>query len=335
MSVYVDKKFLMLVSTRLPLFKQKSAELYNFRCPFCGDSRKNKLKARGYIYRRKSDLFYSCHNCGLSTSFGKFLQQIDSVLYSDYQLERYKNESSGNAKKPDFTLAKTKPVFNKTINLPTIDTLSSKHPARVFLEKRKIPLEKNKNIFYAEDFAAFVDEILPGNEKNLHKNDARIVIPFYDEKNILQGFQGRTISDSEIRYITITLNEESKKVYGLNTIDLSKKVYVVEGPFDSMFLQNSIAMMDASLQRVVRLLGPYDYVFIFDNEKRNRDIIKQMKSTIDLHQNICIWPNHINEKDINDMILGGYSSSEIQSIIDNNTYNGIRAKLELESWKKI
>lgn len=335
MSIFIDKKFLMFVSARLSHFKQKGPDLYNFRCPFCGDSKKNKHKARGYVYRRKSDMLYICHNCGLSTSFGRLLKNIDSTLFQEYQLERYKNESSGNTKQPDFTLAKTKPLFNKKINLPSIDSLPENHPARQFFVKRKLPPEKNKNIFYAQDFAAFIDEILPNNDKNLHKNDERIVIPFYDKKNILQGVQGRTISNSKIRYITITLSEESKKVYGLNTIDLSKKIYVVEGPIDSFFLQNGIAMMDASLCRVVSLVGDCDFVLVWDNEPRNREIVKHMEKAIELGYNLCVWPKNMEEKDINDMILAGYSPAEIQAIIDKNTFSNLRAKLEYEQWKKI
>lgn len=335
MSLYTDKEYLMSVSSRLPLFKRKGPDLYNFRCPFCGDSKKNKLKARGYIYRKKSNLFYTCHNCGIQISFGNFLKSIDNNLYSKYQLDRYKNESSSNVRAPDFSMAQEKPIFNKKINLPSILSLHPNHPARVFIEKRKLPHDKISNLFYAEDYAKFVDEIYPENNKGLHEKDERIVIPFYDEKKILWGFQGRTISNSPVRYITITLNETSKKVYGLDTVDLSKKIYVVEGPFDSMFLQNSIAMMDASLYRAKLLVGDHDYVFIFDNENRNKDVCKQMKKTIEMGYPVCIWPSYIEEKDINDMIIGGKSPSVIQSIIDNNTYQDVRAKLEFENWKKI
>ena len=335
MSIFIDKKFLLSISNRLSQFKQKSADLYNFRCPFCGDSKKNTLKARGYIFRRKSDLFFTCHNCGFSTSFGNFLKTIDPILYKEYQMERFKNESSGNIKKPDFSLAKTKPVFTKSINLPSIESLSENHPARLFLSKRKIPSEKNKILFYAKDFSSFIDELMPNNDKNLPKTDERIVIPFYDEKNNLQGLQGRTISNSKVRYITITLNEESKKVYGLNAVDFSKKIYVVEGPLDSLFLQNSIAIMDATLYKAIPIVGNHDYVFVYDNESRNKDIIRHMKKTIEMGQNICVWPSHINEKDINDMVLAGQSPSEIQNIIDKNTFNGLRARLEFEQWKKI
>ena len=335
MALFIDRKFMTLVSPKLEKFAQKNDYIWNFRCPFCGDSKKNKIKARGYVYRKKNDLFFMCHNCSTSTSFGKFLKSIDPLLYKEYQLERYKNDSHSNVKLPDFSAAKTKPVFNKTINLPTIDSLPDNHPAKIFVTKRRIPQEKNKNIFYAQDFAAFIDEILPDNNKKLYKNDERIVIPFYDEKNILQGVQGRAIGKSEIRYITITLNEEAKKVYGLNTVDFTKKIYVVEGPIDSFFLHNSIAMMDASLYRATVAVGKYDFVFVYDNEPRNKEIVKHMKKTIDLNHSICIWPKDMKEKDINDMILAGRSSSEIQYIIDKNTHSDLRAKLELENWKKI
>lgn len=335
MSIFLDKKYISLVSSKLDKFKQKSTDLYNMRCPVCGDSHKNKTKARGYLYRKKNDFFFMCHNCGSSMSFGNFLKSLDVLLYKEYQLERYKNDSHSNVKAPDFSLAKTKPIFKKTINLPTIDSLPENHPAKQFMVKRKIPKEKNKFIFFAKDFASFINELLPNNEKNLTENDERIVIPFYDENNILQGVQGRTLGKSEIRYITIILNEASKKIYGLNNLDLSKKIYVVEGPFDSMFLQNSIAVMDASLYKVNMLLGKLDYVFIWDNEPRNKEITKHMAKSIRLGLNVCVWPKTIKEKDINDMILNGMSGSAIQSIIDNHTYNGIRAKLEYEQWNKI
>jgi hypothetical protein len=139
--LYIDRKYISLVSTKLERFKQKSEFLWNFRCPICGDSHKNKLKTRGYFYRRKSDLYFQCHNCGTSLSIGNFLKTIDRSLYREYQLERYKNENKGNVATPDFSIAKTKPVFNivQKINLPTIESLPEDHAAKKYLVDRKIP----------------------------------------------------------------------------------------------------------------------------------------------------------------------------------------------------
>ena len=336
MSLYIDKKFVSLVSRKLERFKQKSEYLWNFRCPVCGDSHKDKLKARGYFYRRKSDLYFTCHNCGTSLSVGNFLKIIDSSLYREYQLERYKNESSGNVAKPDFTIAKTKPVFNikPKINLPSIALLPSGHIAKEYLKNRKIPAEKLNDIYYADNFKAFVLELLPNYEKTLFE-EKRIVFPFYDEEKNLVGFQGRAIGDSKVKYITVKLDDDNKKVFGLDRVDFSKKVYVVEGPIDSLFLQNSLATMDAQLYNITLLTGNHDYVFIHDNEPRNPSIVKQMAKTISHGKNIFIWPSDVKEKDINDWIMTGATPSEIQSIIDTNTFEGLRAKLEFERWRKV
>ena len=335
MSLYIDKKYISLLAPKLDKFRQKSEYLWNFRCPVCGDSQKNKLKMRGYIYRRKSDLFFSCHNCGTGHSFGNLLKMVDRSLYSQYQMERFKNESAGNTAKPDFSMLMEKPVFNtqKKINLPTIESLPITHAARGYVKDRFIPKERWSDLYYAEDFDLFVKDIFPEYDKKLYA-EPRLVIPFYDEKNILLGFQGRALVNSKVKYITIKLSDDNLKVYGLDRVDKTKKIYVVEGPIDSMFLQNSLAMMDASLYNVISTVGNYDYTFVFDNEPRNKDVCKHMQKTIAMGKSICIWPKHITAKDINEMILQGTPPAMIQGIIDSNTFSLLKAQLEFGSWSK-
>ena len=335
MSLYIDKKYISLLAPKLDKFRQKSEYLWNFRCPVCGDSQKNKLKMRGYIYRRKSDLFFTCHNCGTGHSFGNLLKMVDRSLYSQYQMERFKNESAGNTAKPDFSMVMEKPVFNiqKKINLPTIESLPISHAARGYVKDRFIPKERWSDLYYAEDFDLFVKDIFPDYDKKLYA-EPRLVIPFYDEKNILLGFQGRALVNSKVKYITIKLSDDNLKVYGLDRVDKTKKIYVVEGPIDSMFLQNSLAMMDASLYNVISTVGNYDYTFVFDNEPRNKDVCKHMQKAITMGKSVCIWPKHLDMKDINEMILRGYSPAVIQGIIDSNTFSLLKAQLEFGSWSK-
>jgi len=335
MSLYIDKKYISLLAPKLDKFRQKSEYLWNFRCPVCGDSQKNKLKMRGYIYRRKSDLFFTCHNCGTGHSFGNLLKMVDRSLYSQYQMERFKNESAGNTAKPDFSMLMEKPVFNtqKKINLPNIESLPITHAGRAYVKDRFIPKERWSDLYYAEDFDLFVKDIFPEYDKKLYA-EPRLVIPFYDEKNILLGFQGRALVNSKVKYITIKLSDDNLKVYGLDRVDKTKKIYVVEGPIDSMFLQNSLAMMDASLYNVISTVGNYDYTFVFDNEPRNKDVCKHMQKTIAMGKSICIWPKHITTKDINEMILKGTSPAMIQGIIDSNTFSLLKAQLEFGSWSK-
>lgn len=335
MSLYIDKKFVSLVSTKLERFKQKSEFLWNFRCPICNDSAKNKMKTRGYFYRRKSDLFFQCHNCGTSLAMGNFLKAVDPSLYREYQLERYKNENAGNVSKPDFSMAKIKPVFSKSqINLPSIVSLPEDHVAKQYLIKRKIPRDMLNDIYYANDFKAFVLELIPDYEKTLY-NEQRIIFPFYDQEKKLLGFQGRAIGESKVKYITVKLSDDNKKIFGLDRVDFDKKVYVVEGIIDSIFIQNSIAIMDASLHKIRSILGDHDYVLIPDRDIRNREVMKNVAKMIEMKYNVCLLPNNLLGKDINDLIITGTTSSEIMNIIYSNTWSDLRARLEFEQWKKI
>jgi hypothetical protein len=265
---------------------------------------------------------------------GNFIKTVDRSLYREYQMEKFKETSHSNTPAPDFTWAKSKPVFNTTqkINLPTIEELSVEHFARKYLVDRKIPPEK---LYFADDFKSFVEEMLPDYDKTLIAGEKRIIIPFYDEKNTLLGFQGRAIGESKVKYITVKLDDDNRKIFGLDTVDFTKKIYVVEGPLDSLFLQNSLATMDASLTNIVSVLGDHDYVFVFDNESRNAAIVRHMKRAIDMQKNICIWPKNVVEKDINDMVCAGMIGGDIQGIIDRNTHCGLKAKLEFELWKKV
>jgi transcription elongation factor Elf1 len=338
LSIYTDKKYLMMVSRKLALFTAKSEYLFNFRCILCGDSKKNKTKCRAYIYRRKSDLFFSCHNCGKSLSFGNFLKSIDKALYDEYIMERFAEESGGNSPKPNFDDFKTVPIIKKIrdnlINLPSINDLPSDHHARKYILQRKIPSEHYSRIFYASDFKDFVTQKVPEKAENLLDNDKRIVLPFWDENKNLLGFQGRALSKSAVKYITVKLDEYAKKVYGLDLVDFSKLVPVVEGPIDSLFIKNSLASMDATLQNIIPIVGndDADYVFVYDNEPRNSHVHKSMAKTIDAGLSIVIWPPSVHEKDINEMVLSG---RDVDKLISDRTYSGILAKLEFERWKKI
>ena len=91
----IDSKYVNLVSSRLQKFKRVKTNLYNFRCPICGDSKKHKNKARGYIYSHKADMNFKCHNCGASSSLSNFIKTLDPVLYKQYIFEKFKDRNTG------------------------------------------------------------------------------------------------------------------------------------------------------------------------------------------------------------------------------------------------
>ena len=133
----IDSKYVTLVSSRLDKFKRVKANLYNFRCPICGDSQKHKNKARGYLYRVKTNTNFKCHNCGASSSLNNFLKQIDPTLHKQYVMEKFKEGFAGGrnfvVEEPKFEFKK--PVFKKSLDLPRASEVPI---ATKYLEKRKI-----------------------------------------------------------------------------------------------------------------------------------------------------------------------------------------------------
>ena len=331
---FVDQKYIGLVSSRLEKFKQVKTGLYNFRCIYCGDSQKNKNKTRGYIYGYKNDHNYKCHTCGVSKTFTNFLKDIDSSLYDQYVMERYKNGSTGkgsNTPEPKFTFEKPK-FKKKAFDLPSIAELNKEHSARIYLENRKIPQNFLSQLFYCEKFKQWTNEQKETFESTKY-DEPRIIIPLINKGEIF-GFQGRSLSKKpKVKYITIILDEDQPKIYGLDRIDWNKTVYVVEGPFDSMFIDNSIAMVGADIDKMFFVTNfETNFVMVYDNEKRNKEMVARLEKSIEMKFPVVIWPKDLKEKDINDIVLSG---QDVESMLKLNTYQGLEAKLKFTNWKKV
>ena len=331
---YLDDKYIGLISCRLEKFKRVKAGLYNFRCPYCGDSQKHKNKARGYIYQVKADYNFKCHNCGVSRSFTYFLKDRDKTLYDQYLMERFSEGLTGKSTvTPEPNLTFPKPKFkSKDIcdDLDKISSLNISHPAKKYLVDRGIQEESLNNFYYCPNFKEWTNKH-KRTFKDIKNDDGRIVIPLRDKNDDLFGYQGRSLDPkAKMRYITIMLNEEAPNVYRLDRIEQDKTVYVVEGPFDSTFVKNSVALCgsDGSLAH----LEGSSLVFVYDNEPRNKEIVDRIERCIDREERVVIWPSNIGQKDINDMVLAGHN---VQRIIEYNIYSGLKAKLKFNTWKKV
>ena len=338
---YIDHKYLNLISPMLPLFKKKGDNLWNFRCPYCGDSQKSRTKARGYVFRKKNDLFYKCHNCGVGASLGNLIKHVDSKTYDDYILERYrKGVETKSSPQPEFKF--DAPVFQKNIfkSLRSISELAETHPARRLGEAREIPeYFLASDLYLCESFYKFTNTLIENKFPSLNDDHPRLIIPFRNEEGEIFAYQGRAFGKEIPKYITIKLDEDTDKIYGLDRVDKDKQICVVEGPIDSMFIDNCIAVAGADFSKPLsiggRLMQNGELTIIFDNEPRNKEICKQIEKTISQGRKIVIWPDTMKEKDINDMILAGYSKKDIQQIITNNTFQTASASLRFAEWRKI
>ena len=331
MNSYIDVKFVNLISPQLQQFKKKSEFLWNFRCPYCGDSQKSRTKARGFVYRKKNDLFYKCHNCGVGTTLGNLIKHIDSKIYKDYIFERYKKGVKTNNPEPEFKF--NVPIFRKKDilkNLKSISDLSTDHPARRFIQKRLIPSESFSDLYLCESFYKFTNTLIPNKFPSLDGDHPRLLIPFRNEQGEVFAYQGRAFGNEQPKYITIKLDDDKDKIFGLDRVDKSKPIYVVEGPLDSLFLDNCVAVAGADFSNMEG-----DLIIIYDNEPRNKEINKQIEKTINQGKSVCLWPDNMKWKDINDMIIAGYSKEQIQEIITDNTFSGAAAQLRFAEWRKI
>jgi len=330
MQSYIDVKYVNLISPYLQQFKKKGDFLWNFRCPYCGDSKKNRTKARGFVFRKKNDLFYKCHNCGVGASLGNLIKEIDSKTYDDYILERYRKGVKTNNPEPEFKF--DVPQFSKKgilKGLRSIADLGLDHPARTSVSDRQIPQKHWKELYLCNSFYKFTNKLIPNKFPSLDGDHPRLLIPFRDEEGEVFAYQGRAFGKEQPKYITIKLQDRDK-IFGLDRVDKKEPIYVVEGPLDSLFLDNCIAVAGAEMPSL-----DCDFTVVFDNEPRNKELLKQIEKTINRGHKICLWPESMEHKDINDMILGGYTKEEVQLIIKENTFQNASAKMQFATWRKI
>jgi hypothetical protein len=270
--------------------------------------------------------------------FKYFMKEIDPTLYLEYVKEQIKE--SGNQKDVETFAEKMKPpVFVKTTTLSKLKKVSQldpDHPVKKYIDSRQIPSNLHYKLFYAPKFGAWVNSMIPDKIKVGEKDEPRLIIPFLDKEKNLFGFQGRSFRKDGVRYITIMLDETKPKVFGLDTIDDSKDIYLLEGPIDSMFLPNAMAAAGGDLSAQIEQTGllKEKIVVVFDNEPRHSDTIKRMQKAIDAGYRVVIWPSDIQYKDVNDMILSGMKSEYIKDVLDECNYSGPTAKLHFALWRK-
>jgi len=338
--LYIDLKYLKLISNRLPLFKQKSDHVYTCRCVICGDSKRKSTKTRGHFYSIKNSLLYKCFNCDASMQFGSFLKSQDKILYDQYVLERYSaglpfNKPHQNAE----TLFKGKaPVFEKKDEslldkiLDRLDTLPEDHEAIIFCIKRKIPQSSFKRLYFIDDIRK-IEQLSDKYKDKLKTSEPRLVIPFIDSDGQLLGVTCRGLRNEELRYVTIKVDETKPFVFGLDHVDKNKRVFAVEGPLDSLFVKNSIAVGGTTFSKLNDLgISKDNLVVVFDNQPRNKDVVKLINKAIENELKVVIWPQNLVEKDINDMVLSG---KNIDKLLKDNVFSGLEAKINFVAWKRV
>lgn len=328
---YIDEKYVFLLGSQLSRFRRINDNTFNCRCPICGDSKKNKSKARGFFLRYNNTIVYKCHNCGYAGHISAVLKTLNPALYDEYQLENLTENSPQKAIKPKEERA---PVPKTSLNIPKITELDKTHEARVYCEGRQLVLEE---LYYADNFAEWA-KLNFGEKYSKLKKEPRIVIPFMTKNCELLAAQGRSLlPNDKLRYITLKSVETKQVVYGLHNWEHTKETFIVEGPLDSLFLPNSLAVATSDLVRVKKAVPNLiidKTVFIYDNQPRNKEIIKMITKAVNNGYKVFFWPDTVTTKDINDFVLDN-SKKELLEMVSSNVYQGLAAEMKLSEWRKV
>ena len=339
---WLDEQFINRVSGSLGRFKlvqTKPSPLYNFRCPsvppFCGDSQKNKLKCRAYFYVVGDCYRFHCHNCGLDLSFEAFLEVFDSPLHGDYVLARL--EAGGSRRRTVIDRPATKTTASPPLPediFTRVDRLAPISPVSVYVRKRRIPQSKWP-LLYGIAETRLLGVFVPKYAERLHATDPRLVLPAYNKAGYLVALISRAVlPDAKLRYVTVRCDEDEPLVYGLDRVRWDRPILVVEGPIDSLFLDNAVAVAGSDLKRARQVLPSSVTTYVFDNEPRNPEIVAKMKSAIKAGNRVCVWPDTPG-KDINEMILSGWTREKVEGIIRENSVAGLEAEVRISRWARI
>jgi len=261
-------------------------------------------------------------------SLSKLIEKYDPDLYKEYRLEKFKAPKAKIDTRKVNRIVSEKPVFKKNIlsGLIPLKDLNTTHPAVEYILNRKLPTEA---LYYTEKFKEWVNTVKPDTFPDVEQDEGRIIIPFRTQEGDVFGFQGRSLSTTGLRYITILLQEDQPKIFGLDRLNYDKTIFVTEGPFDSLLIKNAVAMAGADASHDWIRGG--DVVYVYDNEPRNDAIVARIRGKIDSGDKVIIWPSNINQKDINDMLLAGH---DVQNLVELNIYQGLTAKLKFNEWKR-
>ena len=342
MSLLIDHKFLAQIAPRLSLFKRKSGKLFSFRCPFCGDSQKNKYKTRGFVYEHKSALKFKCHNCGYGCYLDRLIDKIDTEIGKAYRMEKFR-ERRGTSANSEFLIPKVeedipaeKSVEKKSgidLGLPCLLDLPADNIAVEYALRRHLPKDRWGDLFYCEN----MKDLEKFNEayKDRLPEDPRLVIPYRNRSGNITGLTGRALlASAKARYSTLRLSDEPM-VYGLDRVDVTRRAFILEGQIDSMFIGNALAPGGTDFERAIGFVPREHLVLIFDNQPRNKQVVQKVEKMANKGFAISVWPKEWTYKDINDAIMDGMSLDDIMHILNSNTHSALALKLAIRDWKKL
>ena len=328
----IDENSIRRIQGNLEGFHKANGH-YNFRCPYCGDSAKSKLKKRGWLFDYKGRVFYKCFNCDKSTSYATFLQDWFPEEYTRYISDRAFLDPNKLQKIQQQSIIKCKITRDEFITLSGVFPTTEPNTAATYLDRRKV--SNRDNFFYTPNYGQLLK--LLKLDTYIHEyncNEERLLIPHFNRNGYLAFLQMRVLNNSKIRYRTYKVIEDEYKLWNLDKVNLNKRVYVTEGALDASFLQNCVAMSGSDAQLEKSILGTVkdNIRLVFDNEPSSPIIAEKYLRAIRAGYHVFHWPN-IKYKDINDCILADYNIVE-KIYDDSNYFCGLLGEFDFLNWRR-
>lgn len=312
-----------------------SSNHYYAKCPYCKQKGLSTRDRKFYILTTKGVNVY-CHRCGVRKSFANFLSDfypsmLESIKGEIYLGKKVESELILEPVKPKEIIKATPEILKSLLRI------SGNKDAEDYCRSRKFPSMVFNEFYYCENYRKFLFENHLIEKEPFKSKDKRIVIPYYDDKGQLTHIQGRAIDKSDkFRYMTITLIENTPKIWGLDKINKNTNIKICEGVFDAIFVNNSLAVGSAFtdlkflMEKGIELKN---VTFCFDHDIETNPQLKiAADKYLSMGAKLFFWEKFKNYKikDFNDYILEGNSIEALNKMIDNNSYAGLVAKVRLK-----
>lgn len=341
MSALTDHEYVGKISGRLRNFKKKSARLYNFSCPLCGDSSRDKTKARGFIYEGSGGrLFFKCHNCQMSMRLGGFIDRLDAGLAAQYRMDTFgERERASLAPKHEDPKRELKPeegypdpLSEYAVSISALYARGKPHPALDYIQRRRVPPMWWNDLYHIERMSS-LEPMLPAAYAEKLPADSRILVPHRHIDGRLVGIAGRALNpNAGLRYVTARMIDDLPMICGLDRISKTGNTYLVEGPFDAMQVHNCCAASGADFTKALEFIK--DPIVAFDNEPRNPTIVRLMSTLAAGGLRVVVWPDSWPYKDIAEAAEAGLDPEQIEATLNSNARRGLALTLAMVAWHR-
>jgi DNA primase len=286
---------------RRPIHK-KYQNVFNAECPVCKEG-KSAGRTRRLFYFPHKQYFY-CHNCVKSWRPFEWVKDITGWTFPEIVRKNNEKEGLVQTKKLVYPIVQAQKVI-EIPDLPenSID-LTDKTQIEYYNDNKFVKLALNycqkRRLWTATNSCK---RFYLSLEDRVHKN--RLVIPFISDNGKTNCYQTRALTENQFpKYLT---KFGEKEMFGINNINEEiPYVFIFEGPIDSMFVKNGVAMASLAptehqLQQLTNLIG-YEQIWVFDNDKNNKQTSRKIEKYIKEGKKIFVWPKEFQKfKDFNEI----------------------------------